>query len=107
LGATAGIAEALLQSHTGMLELLPALPPAWIRGKVQGLRGRGGHSIDIEWKDGRLQEARISAGADGFILCRGDPLRVTAEGGPVPVEKIEHGFRIPVRAGVVYTLSGE
>jgi alpha-L-fucosidase 2 len=113
LGATAGIAEALLQSHTGMLELLPALPPAWTEGRVRGLRGRGGHSVDIEWKDGRLREARISAGADGFILCRGDPLRVTAEGGPgysagtVPVEKVEHGFRIPVRAGVVYTLSGE
>lgn len=71
-GATGGIAEMLLQSHTGEVHLLPALPAAWPDGTVDGLRARGGHTVGATWSDGQADEYRITPDRDGRITLRGE-----------------------------------
>ena len=56
------IAEMLVQSHTGEIHLLPALPDEFKTGKVKGLKARGGYKIDMEWEEGELKKAEIYAG---------------------------------------------
>ena len=69
-GATAGIAEMLLQSHAGEIHLLPALPSAWPTGRVRGLRARGGVTVDIAWKGGALEEASLTARQSRTVRVR-------------------------------------
>jgi len=68
LGAVAGIAELLLQSHGDAIVVLPALPRTWPSGTVRGLRARGGHVVDVVWDDGALSHAVVHAGASGEVV---------------------------------------
>jgi len=66
-GGAAGVAELLVQSDKGSIELLPALPKAWHTGSVRGLRACGGISIDMEWTDGKLTNASLRADKDARV----------------------------------------
>lgn len=74
-GYTAGVAEMLLQSHQQvdgkrLIHLLPALPDAWSKGTVRGLRARGGLQISFSWKDSVVTNATIQADTGGEFVCR-------------------------------------
>lgn len=76
-GATAGIAEMLVQSRPGVVRLLPALPKAWAAsGKVRGLKARGGITVDLEWRNGELTTYKLSGpGAKNSQVFVGSELK--------------------------------
>ncbi|MFT4074065.1 MAG: glycoside hydrolase family 95 protein [Asticcacaulis sp.] len=69
-GGPAGIAEMLVQSRPGAVDLLPALPDAWPQGEVRGLRARGGLKVDMTWDKGRLNRAVLHSPAAGTVVVR-------------------------------------
>lgn len=69
-GGTAGVAELLLQSHIGCIDILPALPDAWKDGEIKGLMARGNFMVDIAWKDNKLTSATIKSNKGGSCNIR-------------------------------------
>ena len=67
---TAGIAEMLVQSHGDEVELLPALPKAWRKGSVRGLKARGNVTVDIDWKDGEVVRHRLTSAEPRAVKVR-------------------------------------
>jgi alpha-L-fucosidase 2 len=62
LGGTAAIAEMLIQSHAGFIDLLPALPGAWkAHGEIKGFKARGNYTVDMVWNDGKVTHFKISS----------------------------------------------
>jgi hypothetical protein len=95
-GATSGVAEMLLQSQAGRIDVLPALPSAWPDGSYTGLKARGDVEVDARWEDGSVRQIGIRPAHDGelrigselfrpgeFTLtdARGRPVAVTVEDG--------------------------
>ena len=83
-GVTAGVAEMLIQSHEGAVEILPALPDAWAkRGSFKGLCARGAYVVDCAWKDGRPVDVSVRSSVnakDPLVTFRGERLSVTRAG---------------------------
>jgi alpha-L-fucosidase 2 len=69
-GYTAGVAEMLIQSHDGAVQLLPALPDAWANGEITGLRARGGFIVSMKWDAGQLTTAKIHSLLGGVLRLR-------------------------------------
>ena len=105
-GGCAGIAEMLLQSHGGTLHLLPALPPAWPRGHVRGLKGRGGFVVDLAWAGGGLTRGRVHSTVGGVCRVRSDtPFRVSADGQETDCRRIGRSLlEFPTESNRTYIL---
>jgi alpha-L-fucosidase 2 len=96
-GGTAGIAEMLLQSHTGEIHLLPALPRAWPDGEFRGLRARGGVEVDVTWKGGKATLAKLRAAPGGEF-------RIRAPRGQRIASSRAEAATVKMRAGREYTV---
>jgi len=107
-GGAAGIAEMLLQSHDGNLHLLPSLPKAWTEGQVRGLRARDGFEVDMNWRNGRLTEARIVSRAGRVCHLRASiPVSVMADGKTVTTRQTAPGvYAFSTSKGQILTIKG-
>ncbi|MCZ8518578.1 MULTISPECIES: glycoside hydrolase family 95 protein [Paenibacillus] len=106
-GYAAGVAEMLVQSHTGVIRLLPALPEAWPEGEASGFCARGGFEVGLLWREGRLQEARIRSLAGGPCLLQAGTTctLLGGLGGQHPSKTLEDGtLSFTAEAGHTYVL---
>ncbi len=76
MGWGAGISEMLLQNQNGLLHLLPAAAPSWVKGSIKGLRARGGFVVDMEWDAGKLCMAVISSETGGHCAVKYKDIKV-------------------------------
>jgi alpha-L-fucosidase 2 len=105
-GITAGITELLMQSHSGEISLLPALPAQWPTGAIEGLRARGGFGVDLSWKDGQLDKAVIRSTQDAPCRIRTKkPVKIYANGKAIETSgKDENLVEFQSKAGWNYVI---
>jgi len=105
-GVTAGITEMLMQSHEGLIDLLPALPDTWGKGRFDGVCARGAFELDMQWSDGQIAQVEILSKMGQ--TCWINPkvkVKVTANGKRVRSRTHKDGsIEFKTRAGQTYTL---
>jgi hypothetical protein len=104
-GYVAAVTEMLVQSQTGEIQLLPALPQAWSTGSIRGLRARGNFEIvDMQWKDGKITKLVIRSNSGGQCTLL-SPNALTAVVGKYPAINSTNGYRytFTTQAGRLYT----
>lgn len=80
-GYTAGVTEMIIQSHKGYIELLPALPSAWLKGSLSGVRVRGGFEVSIAWDRMQVRKLKVSCSADICFILKSEESILVCEAG--------------------------
>jgi alpha-L-fucosidase 2 len=105
-GGTSGMAEMLLQSHDGLLNILPALPDDWASGEIKGLKAQGGFEVDITWKNKKVTSLKITSALGGNCKLK-LPNALKLEGkGKLIIEKELSTFMFKTEKGGKYVLVG-
>lgn len=102
---TAGMAEMLLQSHSGLIQLLPALPQAWSKGSVKGLMARGGFEVNMAWANGKIVHAQIkSLKGNECIIKSESPLKLAGSSVVAQKEGAFYVLKFKTKPRVLYVL---
>lgn len=107
LGYTAGVAELILQSHTGYIQLLPALPSKWQNGQCRGLRARGGFQIDqLRWKKGEITDIKITSLTGNECKLISNSRLISTDNIPAKRSKEGYVYRFRTQKGKTYIFKG-
>jgi alpha-L-fucosidase 2 len=105
MGVTAGIHEMLVQSHEGVIDLLPALPDEWSSGEINGAKLRGAFTLNLSWKDKKLTKAVLISqkGAVCRIQEKSAPLTIMNNGKKITPKNLGNGvLEFPTKKGEQY-----
>lgn len=105
-GGGAGIAEAIVQSHSGEIWLLPAIPAEWESGSVRGLKARGGFELSFEWKNGKVTELEVFSECGNPCAIVGTGLSVISGEENIPAADDGDTVRFETKAGMTYKVTG-
>ncbi|MFA5817366.1 MAG: glycoside hydrolase family 95 protein [Bacteroidales bacterium] len=107
LGVAAGITEMLMQSHEGVIDLLPALPKEWSTGQFKGVCARGAFELDMKWKDGKITSVEVlSKDGQGCRIKTGINAKVKADGSNVRIKVLADGsIEFATKKGGRYLIS--
>ena len=110
-GGCAGIAEMLVQSQDGFIEVLPALPSAWKDGSFNGLKVRGGAEVSAEWKNGLPTEVSLKAVADGTFRLKlsenNQNIQLQKNRQPASLPVVDGMISVDLKKGEVFTINYE
>ena len=104
-GSTAVIAEMLVQSHTGIINILPALPFNWNTGNVKGIRARGGFTINMDWLDGKIFDFSVTSEAGNICRVKIPEIRVSqicSNGKEIPFSQSEKTIEFNTKLAQTY-----
>lgn len=107
LGLTAAVSEMLLQSHEGIIHLLPALPKEWNRGSFQGVKARGAFEVDMKWSDGKITHVKLLSQAGKSIRFKADGEFFVMSNGKAVKHQVETdgSLEFSTTAGSEYTIT--
>ena len=103
-GGGAGICEALVQSHSGELHVLPAVPKEWESGSVRGVIARGGFEVGFDWESGRITKMTVHSKCGNTCAVVGSGMSVSCGGNTVDIVDNGDTVKFDTESGRTYEI---